>query len=76
MKNIIITAIVMATIITACNSNHKSNNTAAKTDANDSTSVYACTMHPEVTGKKGAECSKCGMELTVPVKTKDTTLTK
>lgn len=24
-------------------------------------------MHPEITGKKGEKCSKCGMELTVPV---------
>ena len=26
--------------------------------------LYACSMHPEVQGKKNAECSKCGMELT------------
>jgi hypothetical protein len=26
--------------------------------------MYACPMHPEVTGKQGEECSKCGMELT------------
>lgn len=25
--------------------------------------TYACPMHPEVTGKKGDKCSKCGMEL-------------
>jgi hypothetical protein len=24
---------------------------------------YACPMHPEVTGKQGDSCSKCGMEL-------------
>jgi hypothetical protein len=24
-------------------------------------------MHPEITGKKGEECSICGMELTEPV---------
>jgi hypothetical protein len=24
--------------------------------------LYACPMHPEVTGKQGEECSKCGME--------------
>lgn len=34
--------------------------------------VYACPMHPEVTGKKGEKCSKCGMDL-VAVKTNDTT---
>jgi hypothetical protein len=25
--------------------------------------AYACPMHPEVTGKEGDECSKCGMKL-------------
>ncbi|CAM2806010.1 DUF3347 domain-containing protein [Flavobacterium frigoris] len=29
--------------------------------------LYSCPMHPEVTGKQGEECSKCGMELTEPV---------
>jgi hypothetical protein len=28
-------------------------------------------MHPEVTGKQGEECSKCGMELTEPVANKE-----
>ncbi len=25
--------------------------------------IYACPMHPEVTGKEGDECPKCGMKL-------------
>jgi hypothetical protein len=25
--------------------------------------TYACSMHPEVTGKEGESCSKCGMKL-------------
>lgn len=25
---------------------------------------YACPMHPEVTGKQGDKCTKCGMALT------------
>jgi len=30
----------------------------------DSTQMaYACPMHPEVTGKEGDKCSKCGMNL-------------
>ena len=34
----------------------------------DSTHMaYACPMHPEVTGKEGDKCSKCGMKLE-PVK--------
>ena len=34
--------------------------------------VYACTMHPEVTGKEGDKCSKCGMKLEA-VKSADST---
>jgi hypothetical protein len=30
--------------------------------------LYACPMHPEVTGKKGDKCPRCQMELTEPVK--------
>ena len=26
-------------------------------------SIYSCPMHPEIIGKKGGSCSKCGMEL-------------
>ncbi len=29
--------------------------------------VYACSMHPEVTGAKGDNCPKCGMALTEEV---------
>ena len=29
----------------------------------DTEVVYACPMHPEVTGKKGDKCSKCEMDL-------------
>ncbi len=37
----------------------------------DSTQMaYACPMHPEVTGKEGDKCSKCGMKLE-PVKNAD-----
>lgn len=31
------------------------------TESNDI--VYACSMHPDVTGEKGDKCSKCGMTL-------------
>jgi len=33
--------------------------------------IYACSMHPEVIGKKDEKCSKCGMKLTEPVKASD-----
>ena len=29
----------------------------------DEVVAYACPMHPEVTGKQGDTCSKCGMDL-------------
>lgn len=37
-------------------------------DENQSTdqaadATYACPMHPEITGKEGDKCSKCGMAL-------------
>lgn len=32
-------------------------------DSDQTAAVYACPMHPEVTGNKGDKCSKCGMEL-------------
>ncbi|MBS1951662.1 MAG: hypothetical protein OJF59_001691 [Cytophagales bacterium] len=31
--------------------------------------TYACPMHPEVTGKEGDTCSKCGMKLDAVEKT-------
>lgn len=31
----------------------------------ESDSIYVCSMHPEIKGKKGDKCSKCGMELTL-----------
>lgn len=32
--------------------------------------AYTCPMHPEIIGKEGDKCSKCGMKL-VPVKADD-----
>ena len=33
--------------------------------------IYACPMHPEVTGKEGDKCPKCGMALEAVKVTKD-----
>lgn len=41
-------------------------------DMDSPATVYACPMHPEVTGKEGDTCSKCGMKLE-PVKNNDST---
>ncbi len=76
MKNIIISAIAMAFVCTACSSNNAKNETTKDTTATakevattpSAEQLYACSMHPEVTGKKGDKCSKCQMELSVPVK--------
>jgi hypothetical protein len=39
-------------------------------EMDDSQMAYACPMHPEITGKEGDTCSKCGMKLE-PVKEHD-----
>jgi len=60
-------AICVITFFAACN-----NSGSVKTETTDSTNmeaahgadhVFACPMHPEVTGKEGDECPKCGMKL-------------
>ena len=61
-------AISTVAIFSACN-----NSGDTKTVTTDSTKtemthadgdhVYACPMHPEVTGKEGDDCPKCGMKL-------------
>ena len=61
-------AISTVTIFSACN-----NSGDTKTVTTDSTKtemtheggdhIYACPMHPEVTGKEGDDCPKCGMKL-------------
>lgn len=86
MKKTILSAIVMAFVVIACNSTNDKTKEATPTettpketttmDTNTKPEVmkpvaeqlYACSMHPEVIGKKDEKCSKCGMKLTVPVK--------
>ena len=62
-----------AVLITSCGGkkdqateehHHEEGDTTAHHDEMDSTQMaYACPMHPEVTGKAGDACSKCGMKL-------------
>lgn len=83
MKNIIISATVIAFVLVSCNQKSKQEDTTTtpmmEHDSTkmhkDSTMVkdahakiYACPMHPEVQGKSTDKCSKCGMDLTVEVK--------
>ena len=68
MKNIILSAVAMAFVMVSCNQKNKQAETATSETTEATSQLYACSMHPEVTGKKGDKCSKCGMELTEPVK--------
>lgn len=78
MKKLILSSLAIAFVFVACNSNSdKVKDTPPnKTTTMDTTTkpeimkpvaeqLYACSMHPEVTGKKDEKCSKCGMKLTV-----------
>ena len=67
MKNIILCSIAFAFLFTACNQKTKEAEKTNSETTKSSSELYACSMHPEVTGKKGEACSKCGMELTEPV---------
>ena len=68
MKTTIITTLLVIMLISC---NHKTKETDATETTSTSSELYACPMHPEVKGKKGDECSKCGMELTEPVPQKE-----
>lgn len=45
----------------ACKSGGDKNQNLSNTP--DPNAIYACPMHPEITGKTGDKCSKCGMAL-------------
>jgi nitrous oxide reductase accessory protein NosL len=68
MKNTIIALLIMTFGLVSCNQKSNEKAPGTKTATEDTTEVYACPMHPEITGKKGDTCSKCGMELTEKVK--------
>lgn len=84
MKKSILSAMVLAAVCIACNSNsdHTKEITPGKTTSMDTmqhqnmrpvaAQLYSCPMHPEVTGKKDEKCFKCGMKLTEPVKKSET----
>ena len=62
MKNSILAIILITFAMVSCNHKKDENKTEMSTETTEQ--VYACPMHPEITGKKGATCSECGMELT------------
>ena len=71
MKKVVILIALVTTLI-SCNKTTKSEGVESTSTENNMSDtqkdqLFACPMHPEVTGKKGENCSKCGMELTEPV---------
>ncbi len=80
MKKLAIIAAFAALFLAACgqhdHSAHEATKAAAPAQPEAATTaatsptteaVYACPMHPEITGKAGDKCSKCKMDLK-PVK--------
>lgn len=65
MKNISLGSALLCTLLLlSCNQEKdKTANTEHSHDAGDHEPTYACPMHPEVKGKEGESCSKCGMKL-------------
>ena len=62
MKNMLLTGLALVLSImafSACKNDHK--HPAVQTAV--ANAAYTCPMHPEVTGKAGDSCSKCGMDL-------------
>ena len=69
-SNISMAVIAMSTVFffAACNNNSEETKTATadstkKETAHSEDHVFACPMHPEVIGKEGDKCPKCGMAL-------------
>ena len=67
MKNAVLISLALFLAFAACK-NNQAQNTAKTPAANQSDmgahTMYACPMHPEVTGKMGDKCWKCNMDLT------------
>lgn len=69
IKNVaLVISVSMTVLLTSCGSESKKENTGehkehADTTAHSSEHIFACQMHPEVIGKEGDKCPKCGMAL-------------
>jgi hypothetical protein len=64
--SVLLSSLVPGLFFAACNNTNSQSSDMEKHQHSHTDSNYACPMHPEVTGKKGDKCPKCGMEL-VPV---------
>lgn len=56
----ILAVLLVASLVLACEGKKSESSTSTETVAEQN---YSCPMHPEVTGKEGDTCSKCGMKL-------------
>ena len=62
-------AIAVSLFLASCNNNSTKENTSAKTEEHQhgegehQEHIFACPMHPDVKGKEGDKCPKCGMAL-------------
>ncbi len=66
MKYIFIALSALTIALSSCNNSQKPEQTSADTTQHAEHSgehIFACPMHPEVTGKEGDNCPKCGMKL-------------
>lgn len=64
----VLVSVSLIAVLAACNNDTKSasgtgDSTTTTKTVDDHEHTYACPMHPEVTGKEGDECPKCGMKL-------------
>ena len=67
-KTILAVCVSVGFVLTSCNGKKSKEAVNAENGKQDSTAhsgehIYACPMHPEVTGKAGDKCPKCGMAL-------------
>ena len=64
---LMVIAFASSSFFLSCNNNKVETKTVTKDSAatayESSEHIYACPMHPEVTGKEGDTCPKCGMKL-------------
>ncbi|WP_339887196.1 DUF3347 domain-containing protein [uncultured Flavobacterium sp.] len=65
MKKVIgILAVALLSVTISCKDNKEAEQKEEMhNEMSDHETVYACPMHPEITGKEGDKCSKCGMDL-------------
>lgn len=67
MKKILFLSLIATFLTVSCNQKEKEEATLNSEKTEKTAELYACPMHPEVTGVAGSECPECGMELTEKV---------